>query len=147
MAIGINLGDPEIYYHPAPPKKVSVRLEDVCDECGAKMGDHRIGAGSYHPNPLYPEVEKLEQDWQAYMEEAQELSYRDAFRNALNRARREENDACAEIAKQAQRNAEIALVEEQNCGDQDVTFSVELQHSVRADCCAEITQEIVKRRP
>lgn len=123
------------------------RMNVICDDCGARMGDHRIGGGTYHPQPLRPEAERLEQEWQAYMEEAQEINYRDAFRNALDRARQEENDACAEIAKQAQRDAETALVAEQNCGDQDVTYMVELQHAAQADVSANIMQEIVKRRP
>lgn len=124
---------------PANPMNV------ICEDCGARMGDHRIGGGSYHPQPLRPEAEKRDQDWLHYNNAAQEFGYPDAFRNALNRARQEERDAIVEIIKDAKLTAEKALLEEQNCCDQDVTYMVELQHAACAEYCTVILNKINER--
>jgi hypothetical protein len=35
-----------------PTQEATSPLNEVCDECGARMGEHIIGPGGYHPKPV-----------------------------------------------------------------------------------------------
>lgn len=84
-----------------------MKMESLCDDCGAPMGKHRVG-GSYHPRPLKPEAEQREEDWSAFAADARTMSRGMALAAALNRRAAAER---ASIVAMLNEQARLAAVE------------------------------------
>lgn len=61
-------------------------LNQICPDCGAPFGEHRIG-GQYHPRSLFPAAVKKQTEWDAYAEDCHTMGIKEAFHRSMERAR------------------------------------------------------------